>query len=103
MPKTDFDQIRRLSIKLNDIDVKAQAQIAKVQQEEGLEYNAAILELNQISQNIKIAQGVVPAPEVLGGLPAASGQIKATASVANESPAPILSGTPEMESKQSGE
>ncbi|MCX9075420.1 MAG: hypothetical protein OIN88_12330, partial [Candidatus Methanoperedens sp.] len=64
VPKRDFDQIRRLNIKLNDINAKAQAQIAKVQQEAGLEYNAAILELNQISLNLKIAQGVVPAPQV---------------------------------------
>jgi len=74
VPKRDFDQIRRLNIKLNDINAKAQAQIAKVQQEAGLEYNAAILELNQISLNLKIAQGVVPAPQVPEGKPVAAGE-----------------------------
>ncbi len=69
--KRDFDQIRRMNIKLNDINAKAQAHIAKVQQEAGLEYNAAILELNQISLNLKTAQGVLPAPQVQEGKPAA--------------------------------
>jgi hypothetical protein len=73
VPKRDFDQIRRLNIKLNDINAKAQAHIAKVQQEAGLEYNATILELNQISLNLKVAQGVVPAPQVQEGQPAAPG------------------------------
>ncbi len=31
VPKKDFDQIRRLNIKLNDINAKTQAHIAKVQ------------------------------------------------------------------------
>jgi hypothetical protein len=73
VPKRDFDQIRRLNIKLNDINAKAQAHIAKVQQEAGLEYNTTILELNQISLNLKIAQGVVPAPQVLEDQPVATG------------------------------
>lgn len=74
VPKRDFDQIRRLNIKLNDINAKAQAQIAKVQQETGLDYNAAIQELNQISLNLKVAQGVVPAQEVQEGQPAVAGK-----------------------------
>jgi hypothetical protein len=79
--KKDFDQIRRLNIKLNDINAKTQAHIAKVQKEAGLEYNAAILELKHISQNLKVAQGVVTAPQVLEGQPVAAGEpvIKTTA------------------------
>jgi len=78
VPKRDFDQIRRLNIKLNDINAKAQAHIAKLQQEAGLEYNATILELNQISLNLKIAQGVVPAPQVQEGPAAAGEQVSET-------------------------
>lgn len=74
VPKRDFDQIRRLNIKLNDINAKTQAHIAKVQQEAGLEYKAVILELNQISLNLKTAQGVVPAPQVPECQPAATGE-----------------------------
>lgn len=74
VPKRDFDRIRRLNIKLNDINAKAQAQIANVQQEAGLEYNTTILELNQISLNLKVAQGIVPAPQVLEGQPASAGE-----------------------------
>jgi len=89
VPKKDFDQIRRLNIKLNDINAETQAHIAKVQKEAGLEYNTAILELNQISQNLKVAQGVVTAPQVPEGQPVAAGE-------------PVIKTTEETQRDESG-
>jgi hypothetical protein len=66
VPKRVFDIIRRLNIKLNEINAKAQNDIVRIQQAAGLEYNQTILELNQTCLNLKIEQGIIPEPPVQG-------------------------------------
>jgi len=66
VPKRVYDIIRRLNIKLNEINIKVQNEISRIQQAAGLEYNGTILELNQACLSLKIEQGVVPEPPISG-------------------------------------
>ena len=93
VPKRVYDIIRRLNIKLNEINIKTQNEISRIQQAAGLEYNGTILELNQACLNLKIEQGVVPEPPVSGPVSVKEPVGEAPVLV-GETPAPLVEETP---------